>query len=52
MNQEWEQSMGDNYNGNISDDEDGNTAYLMDIGHISILDNESVATMKSLRMGS
>jgi hypothetical protein len=55
VDQEWEQSMGDDYNGEISDDEEGDNEYIIDIGHIildatdrqRILDDESVGTMKS-----
>jgi hypothetical protein len=55
VDQEWEQSMGEEYNGEISDDDDGDNAYVIDIGHIvldstdrqRILDDESVGTMKS-----
>ena len=56
VDQAWEQSMGEEYNGEISDEEDGDNAYVIDIGHIildatdrqRILDDESVATMKSM----
>jgi hypothetical protein len=54
VDQHWEQSTGDEYNGEISDEESEN-AYFIDIGHIildatdrgRILDDESVETMKS-----